>query len=645
MPFSPNLRSRLTKVCVALTGASAEELILRAEATLAETTFLEFRLDYLDRPRAALPALQQFLAAHPTITAVATCRRTADGGRFTGTPADELEILTAAATSGFRVVDLPIEAAELADLARLRSTGVALLLSHHDFSSTPDLEPILERALKLQPDLVKIVPTARTLTDALTLIQFLERNSDRAPLVGISMGDAGLVTRVLGVRAGSLFTFAAADTGEATAPGQVSAHTLLDTFRLDSVDAATKVYGVAGNPVRHSLSPLMLNAAFHREQLNAVYLPLLTNSLDHLLRLTRDVPLSGLSVTMPFKQSILLHLDRTDTLSTRIGACNTVLRTPDRKLVGFNTDVAGILVPLERRLGSLRGLRALVLGAGGAARAAVFGLADKGVHVSVHNRTPETAKQLAKESGATAITRDALRKQDFDILINATSIGMTGHKTASPLTSEDLRAKLVFDLVYNPLETPLLRLARQAGIPVITGAEMFVHQGARQFEIWTGRPAPEEEMLRTVLHTLRKRQALSSNPSAAPATADRTSSANVSPRQPAFTPAHAADSPSGSVAVPSTSPTGDRPTGVAAVPERAATASQSRISPPSQSRDGLDSRPSAPATKPAAASKVAPRRRAAEGQLTREPAGKASKSKPTSPASKKAGRTSTRRAS
>ena len=506
MPLSPNLRSRLTKVCVALTGATAAELLARAEATLAETTFLEFRLDYLDAPRAALPELQQFLAAHPTITAVATCRRTADGGRFPGTPADELAILTAAATAGFRVVDLPIDAAEAIDLAPLRATGVALLLSHHDFTTTPDLlEPILERALRLNPDLVKIVPTARTLTDSLTLIQFLERNSDRVSLVGISMGDAGLVTRVLGLRAGSLFTFAAADTGEPTAPGQVSAHTLLETFRLDTIDAATRVYGVAGNPVRHSLSPLMLNAAFHREQLNAVYLPLLTESLDHLLRLTREVPLSGLSVTMPFKQSVLLHLDRTDTLSTRIGACNTVLRTPDRKLVGFNTDVAGIVVPLERRLGSLRGLRALVLGAGGAARAAVFGLADKGVQISILNRTPETARKLAKESGSTAITRDALKKQDFDILLNSTSLGMSGHDDAvSPLNPEELRAKLVFDLVYNPLETPLLRLAREAGIPVITGAEMFVHQGARQFEIWTGRPAPEEEMLRTVLHALRQ---------------------------------------------------------------------------------------------------------------------------------------------
>ncbi len=636
MPLSPNLRSRLTKVCVALTGATAAELIAHAEATLAETTFLEFRLDYLPAPRTALPALQQFLAARPTVTAVATCRRTADGGRFNGTPADELSILTAAATSGFRVVDLPIDAAEAIDLAPLRATGVALLLSHHDFTTTPDLEPILERALRLQPDLVKIVPTAQTLTDSLTLIQFLERNSDRVALVGISMGDAGLVTRVLGVRAGSLFTFASADTGEATAPGQVSAHTLLDTFRLDTIDAATKVYGVVGNPVRHSLSPLMLNAAFHREQMSAVYLPLLTESLESLLRLAREVPLSGLSITMPFKQSILPHLDRTDTLTTRIGACNTVLRTPDRKLVGFNTDVAGIVVPLERRLGPLKGLRALVLGAGGAARAAVFGLAEKGVQVAILNRTPETAKKLAKESGSSAISRDALRKQDFDIVLNATSVGMSGHEAVSPLNREELRAKVVFDLVYNPLETPLLRLAREASIPVITGAEMFVHQGARQFEIWTGRPAPEEEMLRTVLHALRQRQSASgSGIGPQPTTPDAEAQGSVAslPASATTDPVPAASTPAAPTpqAAPRAKPTpsATKPTAVSGI---TSAAKRSASAPIASGKTSSSSPKKAPPSKAKASAAQAASARSA--QAATRPATR-TKSKETSVAAKK----------
>ena len=512
-----SLRSRLTKVCVAVTGDTPAQAIERARLAIVETPFLEFRLDYFPDPAAAIAPLREFLLNHPTVTAIATCRRKPDGGHFRGKLADELEILTTAAQAGFRIVDLPIDSAEAlkpADLDRLRATGVALLLSYHDFSATGDLEAVLTRALRFAPEFIKIVPTAQTLSDNLTLIRFLEKNADTTNLVGICMGDAGVISRVLGVRAGSVFTFASASVGGETAPGQIDARTLLDTYRIEEVDAATKVYGVAGNPVRHSLSPLMLNTAFRREKLNAAYLALQADSIDDLLKLVHGIPLQGLSITMPLKQAILPHLERTDPLTAKIGACNTVLRAPDGKLYGFNTDVAGIVTPLTKRLGNLRDARILVLGAGGAARAAVFGLIDKGAEVSILNRTPETAQKLARKSGAKCIKRDALRKSSFDVILNATPIGMAGHEAGSPLTADELRTKLVFDLVYNPLETPLLRLARQAGIPVITGVEMFVQQGAGQFEIWTGRPAPEEEMLRVVLHSLRSQ--LESHPTPHP---------------------------------------------------------------------------------------------------------------------------------
>jgi 3-dehydroquinate dehydratase/shikimate dehydrogenase len=317
------------------------------------------------------------------------------------------------------------------------------------------------------------------------------------------MGDAGIISRVLGVRAGSAFTFAAATSGEETGPGQIAARTLIDTYRIDQVDAATKVYGVAGNPIRSSLSPVMMNTAFRRETVNAVYLALQATKLSDLLKLVHEIPIQGLSVTMPLKQEIMAHLEKTDPLSAKIGACNTVLRAQDGKLYGFNTDVAGITGPLEKRM-SLRGAKALVLGAGGAARAAVFGLRDKGADVFILNRTPETAQKLARQSGSKTIKKDALAKTSFDVIINATPIGMAGIKGAQMLEAKDLNTKLVFELVYNPLETPLLRLARQQSIPIITGIEMFVQQGARQFEIWTGKPAPEEEMLRVVIHSLRQ---------------------------------------------------------------------------------------------------------------------------------------------
>jgi 3-dehydroquinate dehydratase / shikimate dehydrogenase len=500
------LRSRIGKVCVAIIGSTAAEMLEKASAVVKETPFLEFRLDYLEKPLLALPKLKHFFTDNTAATGIATCRRTANGGKFSGNVAAEIEVLSKAAAAGFHIVDVELESAEAmkkGELQKLRDTGVALIISHHDFTATKDLEGIYKRIVPFQPDFIKIVPTAKTLVDNVTLMRFIERMEDHSNIIGICMGDAGIISRVLGVRAGSAFTFAAASIGEETGPGQIAARTLIETYRIDQVDAATKVYGVAGNPIRSSLSPIMMNTAFRRETVNAVYLALQANKLSDLLKLVHEIPIQGLSVTMPLKQEIMAHLEKTDPLSAKIGACNTVLRAQDGKLYGFNTDVAGITGPLEKRL-SLRGAKALVLGAGGAARAAVFGLRDKGAEVFILNRTAETAQKLARQSGSKTIKKDAVAKTAFDVIINATPIGMAGIKVNQLLEAKDLNTKLVFDLVYNPLETPLLRMARQKGIPIITGIEMFVQQGARQFEIFTGKPAPEEEMLRVVIHALRQ---------------------------------------------------------------------------------------------------------------------------------------------
>jgi 3-dehydroquinate dehydratase/shikimate dehydrogenase len=335
------------------------------------------------------------------------------------------------------------------------------------------------------------------------MMHFLERTRDMANLIGICMGDQGIISRVLSIRAGSVFTFAAATPGEETGPGQIAARTLHETYRIDQIDVSTKVYGVVGNPIRHSLSPLMINTAFRRETVNAVFLALQTTKISDLLTLVREVPIHGLAVTMPFKEEILPHLAKTDPISEKIGACNTVVRAQDGKLYGFNTDVPAIVRPLERRL-QLKGAKVLVLGAGGAARAAVFGLKDKGAEVFILNRTAEEAQKLARQAKAKTFKRDQLAKTQFDVILNATPIGMHGVKPNHLLEPKELNARLVFDMVYNPIDTPLLRMAREKNIPVITGVEMFVHQGARQFEIWTGKPAPEEEMLRVVVHALRQ---------------------------------------------------------------------------------------------------------------------------------------------
>lgn len=500
------VRSRIGKICVAITGNTPSEMLRNAEEIARENHFVEFRLDYLPNPLAALPKIRQLLYERSEITAIATCRRAATGGKFKGTISAELEILEKAALAGCHLIDVELQTAEHmkpAQMKRLRSRGAALIVSWHDFEGTKDLDAVFERIHPFQPEFVKIVSTAKTLADNVTMMRFLDRRRDDANLIGICMGDQGTISRVLGLRAGSAFTFASAQAGEETGPGQIDARTLRETWRIDQIDASTKVYGVAGNPVRHSLSPLMQNMAFRRETVNAVFLPLQTTRMSDLLTLTREVPLHGLAITMPFKSDILKHLEKTDALSGKIGACNTVVRAQDGKLYGFNTDVAAIIRPLERRL-QLKGARVLVLGAGGAARAAVFGLADRGAEVFIFNRTPETAKKLARQAKAKTVRREQLAKTSFDVILNATPVGMRGAKPATLLQPKELNARLVFDLVYNPIDTPLIRMAREKGLPVITGVEMFVHQGARQFEIWTGKPAPEEEMLRVVVHALRQ---------------------------------------------------------------------------------------------------------------------------------------------
>ncbi|HEV2578754.1 MAG TPA: shikimate dehydrogenase [Acidobacteriaceae bacterium] len=502
------LRSRIGKICIAITGQTAEDMVEKASAALKDTTFIEFRLDYLPKPAAALPVLKQFIRDNGAATVVATCRCKENGGRFEGSNHAALDILMKAAEAGFQLVDIELESIEKLPkntIQRLRDAGAAVILSFHDFKQTGDLDAIYSRMEPYAPDFYKVVPTARNLTDNLKLMHFLERMEDRSnsSIVGICMGEAGIISRVLGLRAGSVFTFAAATQAEATAPGQIAARTLLETYRVDQVDVATKVYGVAGDPIKSSMSPLMMNTAFRRETVNAVYLALQTKNVEDLFKLAREIPIQGLSVTMPLKASVIPFLERTDPLSAKIGAVNTIRRFPDGKFYGFNTDVDAIVRPLERRL-NLRDAKVLVLGAGGAARAAVFGCRNKGAEVCIFNRTLETAQKLARQAGAKTIKREALAKQSFDVIINATPAGMSGNKTAAILTPEELNARVVFDLVYNPIETPLLRMARQKGIAVISGVEMFVQQGARQFEIWTGKPAPEEEMLRVVLHALRQ---------------------------------------------------------------------------------------------------------------------------------------------
>jgi 3-dehydroquinate dehydratase / shikimate dehydrogenase len=502
------LPARLPRMCVPVWATEAQELFQKADAVVRENSFIEFRLDYLSKPSLAFPKLKTFVEYHPEALIIATCRRAVNGGKFRGSIAAEVDVLAKAANTGCHLVDLELESAahlKPADFARLRRSA-NLILSFHDFRGTKKLEETFAKMQQHPADFFKVVGTANSLYDNVVMMKFLERHSHAHSLVGICMGEQGIISRVLGVRAGSQFTFAAASPGEETAPGQIAARTLRETYRIEQVDAATRVYGVAGDPVAHSLSPAMLNAAFRRENVNAVYLGLHAKTLDDLLACINDIPINGLSVTMPYKEQLLKHLDKTDPLTAKIGACNTVVRAQDGKLYGFNTDVAGVVRPLETRM-RLPGLKVLVLGAGGSARAAVFGLKERGAEVYILNRTPAPAQTLAKQAKAKAVNRTMLKKMEFDVIINATPVGMDGNRDPLPISEPEFKARYFFEMVYTPAETKMVRLARAKGMHVILGSEMFVQQGVRQFETWSGKPAPVLEMQRVVDFALAQRAA------------------------------------------------------------------------------------------------------------------------------------------
>ena len=498
-------RFRLPRLCIAVVGTDAPMMIERAESLVRDNPFIELRLDYLSQPLAALPKLKAFVEMHPEATFIATCRRAVNGGKFKGTVAAELAVLRKAADSGFPLVDLEFQSAESLKADDLKDLydRVGMILSYHNFKNTKKLDEQFAEMSQYPADFYKVVSTATNLYDNVVMMKFLEANSGRHEMVGLCMGEQGITSRVLGVRAGSIFTFGAATRGEETAPGQVLAGELRDIYRIDMVDQATQVYGVAGDPVSHSLSPVMMNAAFRRETVNAVYLALHAKSLKDLLACVSDIPIRGLSITMPYKQDMVAELDNSDALTKQIGACNTVVRAADGKLYGFNTDVAGVIVPLEQRL-HLAEARVLIVGAGGVARAAAFGLKNKGAEVFITNRTAEKGQGLARQAKVKYLKRADVAKQAFDVIINATPVGMNGNKQ-SPLEEKELNTKYVFDLVYTPAETKLTKMAVAKGLQVIPGLEMFVQQGARQFEIWTGKPAPVAEMAYVVTKALERR--------------------------------------------------------------------------------------------------------------------------------------------
>ncbi len=465
---------------------------------LRQTRTIELRLDWLANDREISRFLRR-LKPRPGTTLIATCRRREAGGKYSGSIASQLAHLTEAIAAGCRWYDLEIETVRQCPpgLLDVMLASGRQLTSAHFFRHLPKNLPRVAKELAAgRSDAIKIAARCDSLRDARKIFAVAQH---RKNIVAVPMGDVALPARLLAVREGSAFTYAPVE--NATAPGQVSLDDAKRIYRLDRVTRRTQIYGVIGDPVGHSLSPVMQNAAFQARRLDAMYLPFLVQDLRDFVEAIGPFGIRGFSVTIPHKERILGFLDGCDPLAAKIGAVNTVVVRAGGKLYGYNTDYIGILRSLESRI-PLRGSRVLIVGAGGAARAVAFALAQSGAIPCVTARRPQRAKALARAAGGEAIVRERIRGEFFDAIVNATPVGMHPRIGASPLAARELNCRLVFDTIYRPQNTKLLQFAARRGIETVSGVEMFVAQGAAQFEIWTGERAPVETMRHAVLRAL-----------------------------------------------------------------------------------------------------------------------------------------------
>jgi 3-dehydroquinate dehydratase / shikimate dehydrogenase len=496
----------LPRICIALGLPDIQTLLdhARREAEAGEL-FLEFRLDFLDQPRKGAAAIRGFLEQFPDCLILATCRRHQNHGKFNGSIEEQLAILDQAIDAGAHAVDIEIETAEVAqERLHVFRGRTQVIVSYHNFEATPPMDTVISRVMKVQADAYKLVTTARKPSDNVRVLA-AAKALPKHKLVVLAMGELGFPTRVLSPVFGGIYTYAAPMFASGTAAGQVSARSLRHLYRVEKLAKSAKIFGVIADPVRHSISPAVHNRAFQSRRVDAVYLPFLVSPayLRDFFSMAAKLPLSGFSVTIPHKQKIIRYLDVVDPLAKRIGAVNTVWRKAG-KWRGTNTDAAGVTGPLSRIL-KLPNASVLIVGNGGAARGAACALSDAGSKVSLVGRNADRVRALAKICGAEPLGRDQLDQRHFDVVVHATPLGMFPHVNECFFNGH-IPGDVVFDMVYNPMETLLVQRAREQGKTVIPGLDMFIEQAVRQFEIWTGESAPRPVMLKAAAEALENKQ-------------------------------------------------------------------------------------------------------------------------------------------
>jgi 3-dehydroquinate dehydratase / shikimate dehydrogenase len=482
----------------------------QAVARAAEVAdIVELRLDCLDEDQ--LGSLTQDLAMfrRPLCPLILTFRPNEQGGNralvrderikfWSGEghpPADFVDVESDLLTS-----NTPDSEAVLARLERKKT-----ICSHHELASIPpNLDELYERIAATDAHIVKIAVRADDATDCLPVFHLLERaRIEGREMIAIAMGEAGIATRILGPSRGAFLTYASLDDESATAEGQLTARELREVYRIDHIDRQTEIMGLVGSPVSHSISPHMQNASFASTGVNAVYIPFEVRDASAFMRRmvhprSREIDwkLRGLSITAPNKSAVMQHLDWIDPRAREIGAVNTIV-VEDTELHGYNTDAEAFIQPLRKRFESLRGLRCAVIGAGGAARSAIWALRNENASVSLFARDVRKAGVLAQEFGVDCYPLQPAGFSGFDIIINTTPSGMSGDAENETIAvGEQLRGvQLVYDLVYNPIETRLLREAGAAGCEVLGGLQMLIGQAVLQFKLWTNLE-PDVEVMR-----------------------------------------------------------------------------------------------------------------------------------------------------
>ncbi|MFO0896729.1 MAG: shikimate dehydrogenase [Pirellulales bacterium] len=485
-------------ICVSIGRGRHRHMIAEHKHLVEQgAKLVELRLDYINGE----VNLRRLVDDRPC-PVIVTCRRERDGGKWAGDEASRLMLLRSAIAKGVEYVDLEEDVATT--ITRYGPTK--RIISLHDFRKTPDdLPAVYARLAALDADVVKLATMANNPHDNLRMLELIR--SSNKPTVGMCMGEIGTPSRILSGRFGSPFTYSTFSHERTLAPGQLSFGDMKDLYHYEEIKPDTAVYGVIADPVRHSMSPLVHNTAFRKLGVNAVYVPFRVPRED-LAQFLDDAPgygIRGLSVTIPHKESVVPKLSKSDGAVRGIGAANSIVFEGEERL-GYNTDYRAAMDSLDNAAGHLggkqnffEGRKAMVLGAGGAAKAIAFGLKRRGAKVMITGRTPERAAELAQRLECSAVEWDLRHGLRPEVLINCTPVGMHPHVDESPFDREYLQpSMLVFDTVYNPENTLLVKEARGRNCTVITGVEMFVRQAALQFKLFTGQDPPWELMRDTL---------------------------------------------------------------------------------------------------------------------------------------------------